>query len=513
MYKKMRNINKKIFLFILIGFLFSIIIHSHLGNATELAVNLNSSISYQSIQQAINDASSNDTILISDGIYVESIIIDKPLTIQGMDKSNTTLIPSNDYGCLILSNFVRLQNLSLINASIGVNIQNGSNCTINDITFRNNQYGISIDNKSLYCIIYQNNFIGNTIHAFDEGKETVWSQNEYGNYWDSYSGIDNDSDGIGDTPFLINNHSSDMYPLMQPVTKAPIPHYSYSPLDPTTQTIVIFYDQSYDPDGLVVNWSWGIDNQLFSYLQHPEYQFNDNGYYNISLKVRDNFGIEQSYFSTIEVKNIPPMVSFIFFPEIPLDIDEVEFEDTSFDPDGIIINRTWIINDSIYLYELPVIRYTFPDDGIYQIRLQVRDDDNEISITGYSITVLNVGPIAGFTYFTDNGSLLKKMDIHFKDNSYDADGEITSFFWDFGDGKTSKKQDATHSYDNDGRYKISLTVSDDDGEKDSFSRSINVGKKEEPRGILSGLSLFDILIVAFILAMVVVVIIISKKYS
>jgi PKD repeat protein len=50
--------------------------------------------------------------------------------------------------------------------------------------------------------------------------------------------------------------------------------------------------------------------------------------------------------------------------------------------------------------------------------------------------------------------------------SYDPDGNITSWLWDFGDGNQSRGERATHAYKNPGTYSITLTVTDDNGYTD-----------------------------------------------
>jgi PKD repeat protein len=50
--------------------------------------------------------------------------------------------------------------------------------------------------------------------------------------------------------------------------------------------------------------------------------------------------------------------------------------------------------------------------------------------------------------------------------SYDNDGTIISYLWDFGDGETSTDPNPTHMYDQDGIYSVSLTVTDDNSETD-----------------------------------------------
>jgi len=48
-------------------------------------------------------------------------------------------------------------------------------------------------------------------------------------------------------------------------------------------------------------------------------------------------------------------------------------------------------------------------------------------------------------------------------DSYDFDGEIVEYIWDLGDGHYQSGASVTHSYEDDGLYPISLTVTDDVG--------------------------------------------------
>jgi parallel beta-helix repeat protein len=78
--------------------------------------------------------------------------------------------------------------------------------------------GILSQAGSTNNIIYHNNFYSNTQHAYDTLVNT-WN-NAYpagGNYWDDYTGSDNDNDGIGDLPYNIQGSiSQDKYPLLDP---------------------------------------------------------------------------------------------------------------------------------------------------------------------------------------------------------------------------------------------------------------------------------------------------------
>jgi hypothetical protein len=63
-------------------------------------------------------------------------------------------------------------------------------------------------------VIYHNNFINNTFHIETDESNGICDNGIEGNYWDVYTGVDNNGDGIGDTPFVIYENNQDNYPLM-----------------------------------------------------------------------------------------------------------------------------------------------------------------------------------------------------------------------------------------------------------------------------------------------------------
>jgi parallel beta-helix repeat protein len=66
-------------------------------------------------------------------------------------------------------------------------------------------------------IIYYNNFVNNAIQATAyEDKVNSWDNGSVGNFWSDYNGTDGNTDGIGDTPYLINATNQDRFPLVNP---------------------------------------------------------------------------------------------------------------------------------------------------------------------------------------------------------------------------------------------------------------------------------------------------------
>ena len=87
-------------------------------------------------------------------------------------------------------------------------------------------------------------------------------------------------------------------------------------------------------------------------------------------------------------------------------------------------------------------------------------------------TVVNRPPVAGFSYSPASPTSVDV--VRFYDQSYDPDGRVVRWLWEFGDGASSTEQNPVHRYADDGCYTVRLTVWDDKGAKASVSRAIVV---------------------------------------
>ena len=65
--------------------------------------------------------------------------------------------------------------------------------------------------------------------------------------------------------------------------------------------------------------------------------------------------------------------------------------------------------------------------------------------------------------------------------SYDPDGgDITSWYWDFGDGTNGTGETTTHYYSNPGAYNITLTVKDDQGYTNTYETTVIIMQANRP---------------------------------
>ena len=113
----------------------------------------------------------------------------------------------------------------------GMRLWNSSSNHIIDNDITGNARGMHFINSS-GNIIHRNNFIENTKQMTSINLTNMWD-NGYpfgGNYWSDYEGADlysgayqnvTGSDGVGDTPYIIDENNTDHYPLIKPYTPIP----------------------------------------------------------------------------------------------------------------------------------------------------------------------------------------------------------------------------------------------------------------------------------------------------
>gem|GEM_PF-1383707 len=476
---------------------------------------------YVTLADAIAAAQPYDTIIIQPGIYYESVILSKPLTLLGSQKDYCILDGSNNSVVLtITSDNVTISNLTFRYATIAINTSKARDVEMYNCTFNNNIIGINIDASSTVQIT-QNNFISNTESAKDASNDSQWSLDGQGNYWDTYLGTDANNDGIGDTSYSNDEGVIDSAPSMQPITRAPLVSFSLNPTNPFTNTLVSMQDDSMDPDGWITQKTWMITKgtQLISSGGTTDitdtfdlYTFTDNGVYTITLTVYDNYNVSSSASVDLTVLNTPPTASFYVEPGSPTDIDDVVFVDTSTDSDGTIVNWTWYFSENITKYGA-TCTFQFPDNGTYTVQLAVKDDDGAVSTSTKTIQVRNVAPSASFNYFTDNVTAFVNDPIQFADTSNDPDGSIVRWSWNFGDGSTSTEKHTTHTYSQKGSYKVTLTVVDNDGASSTYTQHITLSGTYSAVDGETGPAILDYIFIVFIVVIVIVVIVISKKYA
>jgi len=228
----------------------------------------------------------------------------------------------------------------------------------------------------------------------------------------------------------------------------------------------------------IIRYEWDLNNdgefELFG--SNTNYIFNNKGKYNISLRVTDSFGEIDTDTCSVYVDDSPPLSSFTYFPANPTMFDTIRFNDTSVDVDGYVKSRFWDFGDGANSTERNP-SHIYAEKGTHCVILVVEDNTGKMNSSQLILNIKNIPPVADFTYSPNDPD--KAEEITFKDMANDPDGKILRYKWDFGDGHTSNNSNAIHSYDGEGRFVISLTVTDEEGESDTVQKIVNVIQRHD----------------------------------
>ncbi|MDH5405429.1 MAG: PKD domain-containing protein [Candidatus Aminicenantes bacterium] len=107
---------------------------------------------------------------------------------------------------------------------------------------------------------------------------------------------------------------------------------------------------------------------------------------------------------------------------------------------------------------------------------------------GFFSVFPNLCPVASFNVTPSTGYAQYTLFIFDASDSYDSDGEISEYSWDFGDGEKEEGKIVNHMYQEEGNPEVVLTVSDNVGAIGSTSQQLYVASPfniEEAERIIS----------------------------
>jgi PKD repeat protein len=175
-----------------------------------------------------------------------------------------------------------------------------------------------------------------------------------------------------------------------------------------------------------------------------------------------------------------------FEPKTPKLGTEIEFIDQSrgpvvlwnwdFDGDG-----EWDVSGDDHSAKTP--EWTYYEEGTYLVTQEVWACCGLYSTLTKNVVVKNIWPPTAVSDPSVYGG--KDNVVYFEGRfSYDVDGQITSYAWDFdGDGNTDSTQPYhTFTYPNqNGEYEATLTVTDNEGASDTVTIPVRIDKTIPPK--------------------------------
>lgn len=134
----------------------------------------------------------------------------------------------------------------------------------------------------------------------------------------------------------------------------------------------------------------------------------------------------------------------------------------SFDPDGDPLTYEWDFGDGTPKATGQFVHHRFPDNGVFTVTLTVKDNKGGVATDTATVTISNIAPLVNVG---PDKSIGVGHRVTFLGSFIDPGVRDThTITWDFGDGSsTSGTLTPTHTYTSTGVFKVTLTVTDDDG--------------------------------------------------
>jgi len=244
--------------------------------------------------------------------------------------------------------------------------------------------------------------------------------------------------------------------------------------------LLVQYDASTstDPDGDTLTYGWNFGDGTTGSAVSGFHTYATPGTYEIQLVVTDARANTSTLSRSVLVttpENAAPIASLTAAPTSGSAPLTVAFNaSASNDPDGTIDSYAWSFGDGATATGVNAT-HQYTAEGAYVVTLTVEDDEGATATESDIILVSAPGnqlPVADFVADPE-GSFFVPVTISFDASaSYDPDGSIAAYQWDFGDGATGAGQLTSHEYASYGTYNVILTVYDDTGAPASHIQEI-----------------------------------------
>ncbi|HET9728778.1 MAG TPA: PKD domain-containing protein [Acidimicrobiia bacterium] len=232
---------------------------------------------------------------------------------------------------------------------------------------------------------------------------------------------------------------------------------------------------SSDLDGTIASYAWNFGDGTTATGVSVSHSYAQAGSYVVTLTVTDNNGATAADTAVAMITNRPPTANA--GPDQAGTVGTaVSFNGSgSSDPDGTIASYAWNFGDGTTASGVTV-SHTFASAATFTATLTVTDNSGATGSDTATVTVSTSGgnqpPVANAGQDLTIQSLL--ILTFSSGGSFDPDGTIVAYNWNFGDGATATGPSPSHGYAHAGTYTVTLTVTDNQGATGSDTKIMTI---------------------------------------
>ncbi|UCE72986.1 MAG: PKD domain-containing protein [Methanomassiliicoccales archaeon] len=142
----------------------------------------------------------------------------------------------------------------------------------------------------------------------------------------------------------------------------------------------------------------------------------------------------------------------------------------SVDRDGEIVRYFWNFGDGVNATG-PYVTHEYEEGGNYTVILIITDDDDKKAVQTITVHVNELPvPLIDITL----PAYIHEPVYFWANDSYDPDGFVTGYHWDFGDGTNMTGMGVEHVYTEKKLFRVTLTVIDNDEAKAASSLEFEI---------------------------------------
>ena len=210
------------------------------------------------------------------------------------------------------------------------------------------------------------------------------------------------------------------------------------------------------PEESSLTYLWRFGDGEYSEQKNASHRYNVPGPFKISLTVTDDRGKTSSFTTDIVIEENEPPIADLEGPREGRVSDPLTFTaQSSVDHDGEIKRYSIDFGDGTFSNQ-GTATHSYVKPGTYNVTLIVVDNMGKTGKS--SLDCIISEKKKNVVVSEEQHYTAVNEEVQFNPLIVDSEGSVTQVLWDFGDGEISTSRNPTHTYGEEGKYTVTITL-------------------------------------------------------